>query len=245
MAFATDTHHRINQALAKAGSRVVLDWNEIDQLADEIEKVDRIRVGPFDDDPCAQILARHYVELYRSLAGVGSSWPDKAASHDDVEHRHTEIYPHDGPQYDTRNPHTFNRLYAILPGLDIRFIIPLSDDYTFEDVANAYLSLEQYCHINAALGCSGSVPNHQRSTASMNVAIKYGEFVCIFRSCKKCFDWLSEPEASRRWPQKCQETPHNFGELWPLSDDDLWRLECAKCNPAESLSSEDDDPWWS
>lgn len=156
------------------GPPAFLPSSEVDQMT--VAMVDSFfgRISPLDADREAQNLNRATIKCFRDGVRL-------------VPGAETIIGNHDGVQYDpSLSMQTTNRLYALL-AFETRFVFPLSRDSTWKQLADRYLRNYRRCDIDIALGCD-------ETNAGEILAIKSGEFVCIYKSCTACRAWFDEPD---------------------------------------------------
>lgn len=64
-----------------------------------------------------------------------------------------------------------------------RFLHPLSDAFTWRDLARAKLTAYDQCDPRISLDC-------EKCSATEVFAVKRGELVCVFKSCRPCLEWF-------------------------------------------------------
>jgi hypothetical protein len=170
-----EIHQRINQTNAEAGVSIVMpgDWSEIDAMAVTMADNAFGRISDLDSNVDAQALVRETISHYR----LSVEFPTVAGE--------TLIAYHEGTQYDSNQQRSMNRLYGLL-AFDPRALVPLSSGYTWEDAARQYLSRETKCDVAVSVGC-------ESASATEILAIKSGEFVCLYKACSACRDWFHDP----------------------------------------------------
>lgn len=169
-----EIHQRINQVNSAIGAPAVLDWTEIDAMSEAMADNLFGRIGPLDSHPDAQNLARDLIDSYRTAVRL----PQIAGE--------TIIAEHLGPQY---GPRTMTRLYALM-AIDHRGLVPLSEEFTWQDVAKKYMTNHRVCDVELWFGCD-------KYAATIDLPVKLGEFVCLFKCCAKCREWFDEPKELR------------------------------------------------
>ncbi|MHA3020885.1 hypothetical protein ACXPWS_11535 [Mycobacterium sp. BMJ-28] len=172
-----ESHQRINQTLSQAGAPAVLDWPEIDAMAETMADNSMVRVGLLERDPEGRALALETIrKCYRAGLNlmVGSE---------------TAMGEHAGLQYDPSKPSMMNRLYALL-AVDTAVLFPLSEQFTWKHVAERYLTRYHVCDVDVSIQC-------EQTNAVEILPIKQGEFVCIFKACTACVGWFSDPDRER------------------------------------------------
>lgn len=157
-------------------------------LADQIAANDSMWIGVLDHDPDALLLAGETIGEYRVAVGFG--YPDYGIS---PHHAGTAIGEHVGPQCDIRNVTTMNRLYGILAGKPDE-LIPLSYEYTWLHVAAQRLKNYRNCNVRISVQC-------EKHAANVRFAVKSGEFVPIYATCRPCRDWFDLENFDRRIEQ--------------------------------------------
>lgn len=170
-----EVHQRINQTLSQAGCPAVLDWPEIDAMAEAMAATTFFdRISYLDADPEGQALAMETISFYRLYVEfktlIGETW----------------IGYHAGTQHDWSIPSTMNRTYALM-AFDPKILFPLSRTWTWQDAATKYLTRYQVCDVDVSYGC-------EQDNATEVLAIKCGEFVCIYKTCTACRAWFDEPD---------------------------------------------------
>lgn len=166
--------YSVANANEQPGPPAFLPSPDVDQMTKEL--VDSLfgRVSPLDADNEAQNLNRATIKCY----------------HDGVKllpGAETIIGNHDGTQYDpSLSLQTTNRLYGLL-AFETRVIFPLSREFTWKQLEDRYLRNYRRCDIAVSLGCD-------EANAGEIVAIKSGEFVCIYKSCTACRVWFDDPD---------------------------------------------------
>lgn len=175
-----EIRQRINHCYSVAsvnrqpGPPAFLPSSEVDQMTDAMVNSFFGRISPLDADGEAQNLNRATIKCFRDGVRL-------------VPGAETIIGSHDGVQYDSSlSMQTTNRLYGLL-AFETRFVFPLSRDYTWKQLADRYLRNYRRCDIDVALGCD-------EANAGEVVAIKSGEFVCIYKSCAACLAWFDDPD---------------------------------------------------
>lgn len=147
---------------------------EVDRMTDAMVSSLFGRIGPLDTDAEAQNLNRETIKCYRDGVKL-------------VPGAETTIGNHEGPQYDpSLSMQTTNRLYGLF-AFETQVIFPLSRDFTWQQLAERPLRNYRRCDIAVALGCD-------ENNAEEIVAIKSGEFVCIYKSCAACRTWFDNPD---------------------------------------------------
>ncbi|CDQ43191.1 hypothetical protein [Mycolicibacterium neoaurum] len=183
-----ERHQRINQVNSQAGAPAVLDWPALDKMAETIANNGFGRISALDDDEEARNLARETILLHR-----------KGVEH--VPGAETVIGEHAGPQHDpSLSLQTADRLYGLL-AFDTKVIFPLSENFTWRQLSEKYLSRYRVCDVDVSIGC-------ERTNAGLVIAIKSGEFVCIYKTCESCRKWFSQPDREHF------RTRTFFDDLW-------------------------------
>lgn len=182
-----EVHQRINNAMRWGvvdGNRnhppLVADFAEIDAMADAMAATTFFgRISYLDTDREAQGLALDVIDRYRAyVEDLGE----------------TLIGEHGGTQYDGA---TMNRAYALL-AFEPKVIFPLSLAWGWQDVAARYLSHYNDCDVAKDVECT---------QANDVLAIKSGEFICIFKCCGPCRAWFDDDgqrvfEPARDWHRR-------------------------------------------
>lgn len=185
MSFLEDTHHRINQALAASGGRVVLpnEWPAIDELTEKISRYDFVRLSNFDDNPDAQDLAAQLDAHCRTSWKYAEPAPEG------------DILIHYGwwPDYDYTNP---TQLFALTWGF--WEALPLERPEDWRNVALEVQHRGPHCHLHEADDC--------QDTNTETFAVKRGEFIHVFVCCPPCL------EAVRTGEEEEQEEDKNGGD---------------------------------
>lgn len=190
MSFLQDTHHRINQALAASGGRVVLpeDWAEIDALADAMDFLQNAPVSVrFDNIP-----------EFQAMAGEMRRFP--------VHADETEYDTRWCPEFDPARPETMSRYYLLIHGSTTLF--PLSSVEQVTYAAEALMG-EPRCQAHITADCHrqqdcGDVLDEDPPIGIF--AHARGEIVCAFYMCALCFHQLQHltfndwPEYAGPWP---------------------------------------------
>lgn len=158
-----EVHQRINQVNSQIGVPAVLDWTERDEMAERAANATFVRVSELDNHPDAQEIAMKTVHRYRDSL--------KASP--------------DGLLGDRANIIGEGSLFALLD-FDARYAIALSRDLTWKDVANQHLSNRyRVCDVEATYACD--------RIGNQVLAIKTGEFICLYKCCQQCREWFDEP----------------------------------------------------
>lgn len=232
---APDTMHGIrewqdiNQMYSQSGLPAVHrdDWGDITAMADAIEKLDAVSF-PFDNNAVAQRLASCWVSKYVThWSSIGERT---------VDNRYC-------PEYDDSDPATMTRLYVLAYPSGMK-AYPLSDPTQWLQVAEDLLPLRlpfrtslttasggQLCFANLTLACSEGARGY--------LAVKRGEYLCLFLICPACLDALhtveldsDEYKGPRPWTDDRVADPEQYGvNKNPWSDE------------RSALAPEDDDPW--
>lgn len=189
MGFLQDTHHRINQALAASGGRVVMpeDWAEIDALADAMDFVASTPVRPLEDHPAMQAMAAEM----RKIA---------------VHAEETEYDSRWCPEFDPARPETMSRYYFLTYGSNTLY--PLSSLEQVPYVSKAVMG-NPVCQAHITANCHrqqdcGDVLDEDPPVGAF--AIVRGEYVCAFYMCALCVHALQHigfddwPEYAGPWP---------------------------------------------
>lgn len=146
----------------------------VDQMTDEMVNSLFSRVSPLDADTEAQNLNRATIDCYRKGVRLAPG-------------AETIVGNHEGAQYDpTLSMQTTNRLYGLF-AFETRVIFPLSPGFTWQQLADNHIRNYRRCDFEVALGCD-------ETNAGEIVAIKSGEFVCIYKSCAACLAWFDDPD---------------------------------------------------
>lgn len=185
-----EIHQRMNQAFEEAGSDPksewygtpgpppVLDWTEIDPLAEKMANTLFARVGPLDKDREAQGLAMHTIRkgyrFYVESKELGGE---------------TITVEPFGAQRSSANP----CLWVIIDR-DPRALIEVTPDKDHNAIAQHYLSGYSHCDIEVSYSC-------ETKMATEILSIKSGEFICVYKACTACSAWFYEPdrEQFRKW----------------------------------------------
>ncbi|OBA98625.1 hypothetical protein A5666_24400 [Mycolicibacterium fortuitum] len=146
-----------------------MDWAEHDKNVEAMANAAFARLSELDRNTDAQNRARVTINQYRDSLKATKSDPLIA------EHR--------GLQYDPARPETANRLYALL-AFDPSVLIPLSSQYTWKDVAAKYLP-HKYTTCDVSI-CTMCDPKG----GTLDLAIKVGEFVCVYKCCTGCREFF-------------------------------------------------------
>lgn len=207
MSFETDTHHRINQTLAKAGLKVVMPdkWAGIDALTQVMETVASGEISALDRRAVAQALAAEMIERHQTV------W--RASGRVDINTRFA-------PSYDESNPATMTRHYGIINDNDSLFPFETLEDW--RRLAEIGLAGRTECEAHVTRQCARDILPKVNSATDF-VGIKRGEIVCIFTICRPCLNALHAPIAFADddycgpFPWYADATHNTDSE-----DDDLW-----------------------
>jgi hypothetical protein len=137
-------------------------------------------ISPLDSDPYARALAASTRDKNRALG-------------------ETRIAAHGLPRVNTADPATMNRIYAILDKRP-RCLHPLSETFTWRDLAAAKLAASQMCDPRISGDC-------EKRCATEIFAIKRGELVCVYKACRPCVEFFDAPG---RFRECAREDSHNM-----------------------------------
>lgn len=193
--------HRENQMTGRSNQPLVVDWSDIDAMAEQISRTDFVRLSDLDRNPVAQKLAAEMMELHVA------KWKKLG---------HTLIDTRLCPDYDESDPATMNRPYALTYGNYA--LIPLSKIDDWKLVGQQILGDRNGCNAHVTVFCDG------RNTTEV-FAVKRGELICVFKSCKACLEHLNNSQALE----------YNY-----TGPTEHWYAEAAQVNPQRD---EDEDPW--
>lgn len=162
--YTDDVNRRANLARTQAGVDAAVmpeDWDYANLLAEGMAELDGIEFE-FDSNPIAQRLA---ADMVRTLTALWSRYHDERP----VDTRYC-------PEYDDANPHTMSRLY-VLTHMD-RAAHPLRNPSQYRQAASELLK--------DSGGCYPSVTRKCDKVPSKFVAVKRGEYLCLFKLCRTC-----------------------------------------------------------
>jgi len=162
-----EMNQRLNQVNSAVGAPAVLDPIEINQMARAIANKGFGRISELDDNEEARNLALETIHEHRS-------------------HTETVVGEHAGTQYDPSILSTMQRVYGLM-AFDTRVIFPLSESFTWQQLSDKYLTRYRVCDVDVSIGC-------ERTNAGLVIAIKSGEFVCIYKTCESCRKWFDQPD---------------------------------------------------
>lgn len=162
-----EVHQRINRTNSQIGAPAVLDWAEHDKTVEALVGSTFGRVGPLDEDEEARNLARETIAWHRMS-------------------NETIIGDHAGLQYDPSNPITQARHYGLF-SFESRVLFPLSKHFTWQQLADKYLTRHSVCDIRVSIGCD-------QNAGTDVLPIRCGEFVCIYKTCVACREWFANPD---------------------------------------------------
>ena len=94
----------------------------------------------------------------------------------------TLIEQHGLPRVDPADPATMDRIYGIVDKRP-RYLHPLSETFTWRDLARVKLAAYDQCDAQISRDCRGR-------SATEVFAIKRGELVCVYKSCRPCLEWF-------------------------------------------------------
>lgn len=191
MTFDRRRFQEINQMYAKEGVQVVMPehWQAIENSAQAQSDQLFSRLSMLDRDSDARELAKETINNYR--ASIGIPFKDRGVFARPGE---TEIAEHGGPRYDPSDPASMDRLYGVIAGLPEQ-LIPLSAEYTWQDVVNQRLRHYYQCNVTIS-------NDYQPNSALARFAVKSGEFVPIYASCIPCRIWFELDNFDRRRSQR-------------------------------------------
>lgn len=160
-----ETHQRINQVNSQIGAPAVLNWVERDEMAEAMADATFYgRISYLDDHPDAQALAMKTIHSYRDSLKAGP----------------------DGLMGDRANVIGEGHLFALLE-VNPSYAIALNSNLTWKDVANQHLSIRyRTCDVDKTYGCNPTGGNQV-------LAVKVGEFICLYKCCQRCREWFDEP----------------------------------------------------
>lgn len=193
----TEVHQRINQTLSQAGCPAVLDWEEIDPLAESSADATFYgRISELDSNPLARAVAS---ELLESILRPGEFA-------DDV-------------RTDTRwCDESFLRAVVYSVDLDACLWVNLKTVPQWELVAAAYKNPELTCQAHNHPDC-GYFNNFTDELTAY--AVKRGEIIVIFYSCDVC------RERMNNWDWTAQDYFQRGAGPWfdtgPNFEEDPWR----------------------
>ncbi|MDA2890996.1 hypothetical protein PDG61_08745 [Mycolicibacterium sp. BiH015] len=198
-----EIHQQINQLNSEMGWPAVTDFKDLDEIAENMERVSRARMSPLDRNEMAQDLISEWMqELIRPSDG-----------------REIEMDLRWYPKYDERDIFTA-RLFGVArmsPNGEL-VKVPLMDGHgQWRKVGVAYLNSQTRCQAKLQRQC------HALSDDSMAVdprdlqcyPIKRGEYIFIVWMCEGCRERLEDPKAL----VDIQTEPQRWRDTGPRSDD--------------------------
>lgn len=163
--------HRENQLKDKSNQPLVVDWLDIDKMAEVMSRLAFASLGELDRNPIAQKLAAEMMDIHTS------------------EWRKLENKPYATrfcPEFDESSPGT--RPYALTYGQDYA-IFPLENLEDWASVAALVIT-------SGNVGCSAHITIFCDSgNAAHAFPVKRGEGVCVFTCCVACWEFLHDPNA--------------------------------------------------
>ncbi|WP_431233776.1 hypothetical protein ACQ856_03525 [Mycolicibacterium psychrotolerans] len=204
-----DFYQRLNQINSQVGRPAVMPEHRatIDAYTDAIDD-DYRHLLTHDRDPVAQRIASHMV---------------KARLTANVEHR--SVFDRWCPSHDESRPETMATLYALVYS-NIAYVIPLESAEQISEVAEHLLLRKQ---------CEARVTRRCRWRPTEVLAVKRGQYVCVFGICTGCkhhiesglgfnedyigpsHDWVDDRKGApivREWtPWSDSDDPHDTDDI--------------------------------
>lgn len=170
MGFLQDIHHRINQALAASGGRVVMpdQWADIDIAAEEIDRQTCRLNGAFDSLPITRAVAGEMMRALRAAETV--EYDCRWAPEFDLDPRAA----------------TADRYYALPYGSTA--LVPLRDWSQWVEVADTYFPIPR-CDAHVDAECYRTLDRtkeRHKLPVAEPIAVARGEIICIFCICQQC-----------------------------------------------------------
>ncbi|MGV0618152.1 hypothetical protein ABQE58_24990 [Mycolicibacterium elephantis] len=167
--FDIDHLHEFNQALARAGGRAIMpeDWAAAGETAVAMSERDGVEF-PWDNNPIAQRMAAHMFSRHLK------AWD--AAGERTID---TRWYR----DYDDSKPEKMTGLWVLIYDDDDAF--PLADVQQYKRVAETLLEHVDDCQAEIFIGCD-------ERPAVKFLAVKRGEYLCLFRICLPCSKALAK-----------------------------------------------------
>lgn len=166
-----DIERWINHANAAGGGIVFWpdDWrNKIDPLVEAFDNNDFGRELCYDSDPVARRIAGHMVKEHIKL------W--------DIVKRRV-VLKHWCPEHDESRPETVASLYALCYGEIGGSAYAMQGMAQLKEVTQELLGEEPECQARVNRRCS-------RNNATKFLAVKRGEYICLFRLCGVCLQHI-------------------------------------------------------
>jgi hypothetical protein len=189
-----ETMQRINQANRAAGGIVMMpeEWAANAALADELNRNMFVEL-PYDNNLIAQ-----------RMAAWRMSWFMHADGERTVDNRWC-------PAYDEAGLPPLGQLYALVYSSGNE-VIPLQHFEQYKEVAKTLLGDVTQCHARLTVDCFTALP------ATKLLAVKRGDFICLFKMCSSCRKALETLTVDS--PEYTGISEHWIDEREPPSPDD-------------------------
>ena len=201
--YGRDQWHSINQMYAKAGLRVVLpeDWEAINAMADEMDRVMCTPAGELDANPKAQAAAAE--KLRDALRPFVDHMFPEMSDEAPVLRIDTTWWP------DYREGDTCLRAFVYDRTADAWVWVPLQRYEQWEEVSAAYRTPKSICLVHSVRECDyfkkDPTPNPDRPLRAY--AINRGEILVILLVCPACRERMDDPSWSARDYGQCGPFP--------------------------------------
>lgn len=165
MPFTDETMRDINRANAAVGGLVFMpdQWDQVDALSEAMDDLVSLELSPLDRDPVAMRLAswmiHHHVE----------SWEEYSREVDTRWH----------PGYDESDPASMTCPYVLIYGNHCQ-VVPLQHIAQYKEATPILLRDIRNCQAHITSDCFTEL------RARKFLAVKRGEYICIFRICTSC-----------------------------------------------------------
>ncbi|MFP1155106.1 hypothetical protein ACK280_23935 [Mycobacterium sherrisii] len=168
-----ETMQRINRANAHAGGVAFLRedaiWEDIDTLTNALDNDDFGRELPYDNELVAQRIAGHMVKEHLKL------W--------DIVRRRS-VLNRWCPGHDDTQPESMACLYALCYGDAFGgCAFAMQSMQQLKEITDELLGGESVCQAGVNRRCS-------RNNATKYLAVKRGEYICLFRTCRACLQHI-------------------------------------------------------
>lgn len=196
------------------------DWKAAGQDADQLNAVVGEQFSPLDNNLIAQRLAAYLVsKRVAHWRLTGERWIDDRFC----------------PGYDDGNPSDLTRLYALVHNNLCAY--PLANPSEYRQVAEYLLEHIECCQASITKDCYEA-----DSKPSELVAIKRGEYLCLFKICVACLEALNKltPDSDEytgplEWHDDREGTPPTD----PFTKKNPWSNEYSDYSPPPDPN----DPW--
>lgn len=205
MVYDPETMRMVNQIQAKVGGLVLLpdQWEESAAVAELLADVLCLEL-PYDDNAVAKRLASWMIHDHIE------SWHELANQKMDTRWH---------PSYDESDPASTICVYALAYGNNFK-VVPLQHITQYKDAAPILLRDIRNCQVRFTKDCFLELP------ARKFLAVKRGEYICIFRICTSCLAHIQHGKGfdddyvgpKEDWIDNRQPAPRS------TEDDDLWDL---------------------